>query len=54
MLNVNMTSKLIQFCDDNQHATLEDCVDFICATFDLDATDALINSLAYYLDGWPD
>jgi hypothetical protein len=45
-LDLEMTSELIGFMNDNNHADLGDCVDFICDKFDVSATDELIDTVA--------
>ena len=46
ILDLDIASELIAFCDEFENADLNDCVDFICEKFDLDATDNLIDEVA--------
>ena len=36
----------------NNHTDLNDCVDFVCSVFDLDATDELIDLIADEFDAF--
>ena len=36
----------------NNHTDLNDCVDFVCCLFDLDATDELIDQIADEFDAF--
>lgn len=49
ILDLDIASELIAFCDEFQHADLNDCVDFICEKFDIDATDDLIDEVAEFV-----
>jgi hypothetical protein len=41
----DITPTLLEFMCNN-HTDLNDCVDFVCCQFDLDATDELIDQIA--------
>lgn len=45
-MDLNISSTLLAFIDDNPHVDLNDCVDFICDVFDVSATDELIEEVA--------
>ena len=46
-----ITPALLEFMCDN-HTDLNDCVDFVCNVFDLDATDELIDFVADEFDSF--
>ncbi|AFK66429.1 hypothetical protein SWPG_00182 [Synechococcus phage S-CBM2] len=45
IIDLEIASSLIAFCEENQNADLGDCVDFVCYTFDMDCTDELIDAV---------
>ncbi len=47
----DITPTLLEFMCNN-HTDLNDCVDFVCYTFDLDATDELIDQIADEFDAF--
>ena len=47
----DITPALLEFMCNN-HTDLNDCVDFVCNVFDLDATDELIDSIADEFDAF--
>jgi hypothetical protein len=46
LLDLEIASELIGFMSNFENADLNDCVDFICEKFDVDATDELIDAVA--------
>jgi hypothetical protein len=47
----DITPTLLEFMCNN-HTDLNDCVDFVCCQFDLDATDELIDQIADEFDAF--
>ena len=47
----HITPALLEFMCNN-HTDLNDCVDFVCNVFDLDATDELIDFVADEFDSF--
>ena len=47
----DITPTLLEFMCNN-HTDLNDCVDFVCNVFDLDATDELIDFVAEEFDSF--
>ena len=47
----DITPTLLEFMCNN-HTDLNDCVDFVCCQFDLDATDELIDQIADEFDSF--
>jgi hypothetical protein len=51
MWNLDIAPTLREFMCNN-HTDLNDCVDFVCCQFDLDATDELIDQIADEFDSF--
>ncbi len=49
-IDLDIASSLIAFMDEFPQADLNDCVDFVCASFNLSATDELIDEIADFID----